>query len=330
MRYRKLGRTDMEVSVVCLGCWAFSGDFAWGPQQEKDSIAAVHAALDAGVNFFDNAEAYGNGLCEEVLAKALGNRRKDVIIATKASRRNLTAERLKASCEASLRRLKTDVIDLYQAHFPNKEVPLDETFEAMEQLKAEGKIRAIGVSNFGVSFLNELLPAHEIASNQVAYSLLWRAIEHEILPLCRAHDVGILPYSPLCQGLLTGKFASPEAVPDGRARSRLFSKDRPLSRHSEPGCEKETFEAIDRIREICESIGQPMGQVALAWLLAQDGVTSVIAGARNAEQAAENAKAGDLQLDADVLARLDEATRQVKEIIGPNADMWQTDSRLDR
>jgi len=330
MQYRKLGRTDMEVSVVCLGCWAFSGDWAWGPQQETDSIATVHAALDAGVNFFDNAEIYGDGLCEEVLAKALGSRRKDVIIATKANRRNLTAERVKASCEASLRRLKTDVIDLYQAHFPNKEVPLDETFGALEALKAEGKIRAIGVSNFGVSFLDELLPVHQIASNQVPYNLLWRAIEHEILPLCRERQVGILPYSPICQGLLTGKFASPDEVPDGRGRSRLFSKDRPLSRHSEPGCETETFEAIDRVREICESIGQPMGQVALAWLLAQEGVTSVIAGARNADQAAENAKAGDLALDADVLTRLDEATGKVKEIIGPNADMWQTDSRLER
>ena len=164
----------------------------------------------------------------------------------------------------------------------------------------------------------------------MAYSLLWRAIEHEILPICREHEVGIIPYSPICQGLLTGKFASPDDVPEGRARSRLFSKDRPLSRHSESGCEAETFEAIGRVREICASSGQPMGQVALAWLLAQDGVTSVIAGARNAEQAAENAKAGELKLNADVLVRLGEATAKVKEIIGPNADMWQTDSRLDR
>ena len=330
MKYRRLGQSDMNVSVVCLGCWAFSGDFAWGSQDVRDSIAAVHASLEAGVNFFDTAEAYGKGSTETILAKALGPRRKDAFIASKVSEGHLEPARLKACCEASLKRLGSDYIDLYQLHFPSRTIPLADTFAALEDLQKAGKVRQVAVSNFGISFLDQLPARPRVQSNQVAYSLLWRAIEFDILPRCRKDGIGILAYSPMFQGLLTGKFRTADEVPQGRSRNRLFSPDRKHARHQDSGCEELLFDTIGQLRRLCEGLGKPMGQVALAWLFAQEGLTSAIAGARNAEQARENAAAADLELSAEVIAELNRITDPVKQYVGPNADMWQTDSRLDR
>ncbi len=332
MEYRRLGQTDMMVSAMCLGGWSVSTkDFFWDEQSREDSIQALHAALEAGVNFFDTAPAYGNGDSEEIFGEALGPHRKEVILATKIGAQDLADPgSVRRCCETSLRRLKTDYIDLYQVHWPNVELPLEPIYEALCRLKAAGMVRAIGVSNFGVSFLSELLEIGHVESNQLPYSLLWRAVEHQIAPMCVANGIGILCYSPLCQGILTGKFATADDVPEKRARTRLFSGDRPLSRHGESGCEAEVFAALTKIREIAAGIGQPMNLLALAWLLHQQGVTSVVAGARNAAQTAENARAADLKLSADVLQRLSEVTHQVKQLVGSNADAWDHVSRMER
>jgi len=331
MKYKKLGRTDISVSTISMGCWAIIGDETWGPQDEADSIAAIHAALDAGVNFFDTAEGYGQGASEQLLGRVFaGQPREKLVIATKVGRFALTFDELIRHCEASLTHLRTDYIDLYQVHWPSPKIPIDETLRAMDTLLTQGKIRVAGVSNFGVSYLNELLAAGRVEANQLCYSLLWRPIEHEVQPICVENDLSILCYSPLCQGLLTGKFSSPTDVPDSRARTRLFSSARPHARHGEPGLETETFRALAEIAGIARSINQPMNQVALAWLLAQPGVTSVIAGARNAEQARLNARAADVELSAEVLDALDRATCLLKERVGPNADLWQHDSRMER
>ena len=330
MKLRKLGRTDIEVSTVCMGCWSIVGDETWGPQDDADSLAAIETSLDAGVNFFDTAEGYGHGTSEEILGRALGRRRRDVIVATKVSAGRYDKKTVREHCEKSLERLGTDVIDLYQIHWPRKDMDMSEALGAMEALVDAGKVRVAGVSNFGRSFLTEAVETGRVETNQLCYSLLWRAIEHEVQPICASNDIGILCYSPLAQGLLTGKFASADDVPEGRARTRLFSADRPNARHEETGCEEAVFAALDRIREICEEVGQPMSRVALAWLLAQDAVTSVIAGARNAKQARENAAAGDLELADDVLTALARATEPVKQHVGLNADMWQTDTRMER
>jgi len=326
VEYRRLGRSDITVSTVCLGCWPFAGDPTWGPQEEAQSVATVHAALDAGINFFDTAENYGKGLSEETLGRALGRRRKEAVIATKVGRRQPVE--IRSACENSLRRLRTDYIDLYQIHWPSRSVPVADQFEALERLREEGKVLAVGVCNFGVSDLSELLAAGRCEANQLPYSLLWRAIEFEIQRRCVENDIGILTYSSLAQGLLTGKFRSAEEVPEGRARTRLFSSSRPLARHREPGCEAEVFAALERVRATCDRLGEPMAAVALAWLLHQRGVTSVIAGARRPEQVAENARAAELKLDPDVVRELSQATEEVKQKIGSNADMWQTDSRI--
>lgn len=327
MQYRRLGTSDIEVSAIAMGCWAFAGDMTWGPQEDRESIAAVHAALDVGVTLFDTAEGYGDGSSEEVLGRALEGRRDRAVIATKVSAEHLAPADLRASCEASLRRLRTDVIDLYQIHWPSREIPLADTVPALQALREEGKIRAYGVSNFGVGDLGDLLSLTPCTSNQLPYSLLWRAIEFGIRDVCIANDVSIIVYSPLEQGLLTGKYAGPDEVPAGRARNRFFSGDRPLARHGEPGHEEETFATIDRIRTIADGAGISMADLALAWLLEQPGVTSVLAGSRRPEQIIQNAKAAPIELTDDVLAALDEATTPLKEALGPNPDHYQVESR---
>jgi aryl-alcohol dehydrogenase-like predicted oxidoreductase len=308
-----------------MGCWAIVGDATWGAQEESDAIAAIHAALDCGVNFLDTAEGYGAGYSEQILAKALKGRRDQVVIGSKASPNHAGSfTDLVASCDESLKNLDTDYIDVYHLHWPNRSVPIEQILADFDKLKQQGKIRAFAVSNFGKGDLTELLEHGRCEVNQLPYSLLWRVIEQEIVPICTANDISVTCYSPIMQGLLTGKFASPDDVPEGRARTRLFSKDRPQARHDEPGAEAETFAALATIGEVAADLGKPMSQVALAWLMHQPGVASVLVGARDAKQMAENAAAMHLALDEETLARLDAATAPLKAMFGTNPDMWQS------
>ncbi|MCP4166353.1 MAG: aldo/keto reductase [Chloroflexi bacterium] len=327
MKYQHLGNSDIVVSVICMGCWGLAGDFHWGEQDDAASIAAVHAALDAGINFFDTAEAYGDGHSDEVLGRALAGRRDQVVIASKVSADSLAPDDLAASCENSLRRLRTDSIDLLQIHWPNWDIPLAETWAALEMLQAQGKIRAIGVSNFGEIDLPDLLNLGRPVTNQLPYSLLYRAIEFDLQWRCVQEDIGILCYSPLLHGLLSGQYTALDQMSPTRARTRHFSPDWPYIRHDEPGCEAETTAALHEIQHICADIGQPMAPVALAWLLHQPGITSIITGMRRPDQVSDCANAVTLELSAEVLGRLDQATAVVKQKLGPNLDMWQTESR---
>lgn len=329
IEYRRLAKTDITVSTIAFGCWAIVGGFNWGPQDETDSLQAIVAAYDGGVNFFDTAEGYGNGYSEQLLAKALYQVRKDVVIASKASPQNFAPADLRAACERSLQNLQTDYIDLYQLHWPNHDIPIDETLGVLEELKQAGKIRAYGVSNFGPRDLRDaILTEKEISSNQVAYNLLFRAIEWDIQPLCASTDVSLLCYSPLMQGLLTGKFANADEVPEDRARSRHFNKNRVAAKHGEEGAEAETFAAIDRIRLIAKESGLEMADVSLAWLLAQPAVTSVLVGARNAEQSKQNILSARAAVSPAIIERLNAATDKLKQILGPSADMWQNPPRI--
>ncbi|MCD6405674.1 MAG: aldo/keto reductase [Planctomycetes bacterium] len=328
MEYRELGSSSIYVSAVTMGCWAIVGDATWGAQDEREAIDTIRAALDLGVTTFDTAEGYGAGYSEELLAKALADRSEKAVILSKVSRSHLGAAEVKVACEASLKRLRRDHIDLYQIHWPSRKVPLDETLRALEDLRTEGKIRAIGVSNFARRDLSEIIELGRIESDQLPYSLLFRAIEYEVTDLCVANDISILCYSPLAQGLLTGKFATADDVPEGRARTRLFSSERPNAHHGEPGAETETFEVLAAIRRVADGLSEPMGRVALAWLLSRPGVATVIAGARNIAQVAENAKAASLHISADDIDRLTKATDTLKAKLGPNTDMWESQSRM--
>lgn len=313
---------------LILGCWQFAGGSQWGEQPEAASVATVEAALAGGITVFDTAPGYGGGESERILGAALRGRREEARIATKISTQISEAAGVRESVERSLRLLGTDRIDLLQLHWPNRRIEPEAMAGAVAELKAEGKVLAFGVCNFGPLDLADYLAAGLLVeSNQVPYSLLTRAIEEAVLPVCQAHEIGVLAYSPLQQGLLTGKFRNADEVPASRARSRHFRADRPESRHQDPGCEAETFAAIAAIAEVAGELGLPMGRLALAWVLARKGVTGVIVGARNPQQVTENLQALELSLDTAVVARLDALTAEVKERLGPNPDPWLTESR---
>jgi len=323
MNYRQLGKSNLYVSPLAVGCWVFAGGPGWGEQDQKDSIATVHAALDHEINFFDSAEGYGAGKSEEVLGAALLGRRDQAIIATKVSPNNALPATLRDHLEASLRRLQTDYVDLYIVHWPLRDHPIAPTLALLDDLKQEGKIRAIGVSNFGPQNLAEALETGvEVAANQCGYNLCSRAIEFEVLPVCRANQIGVTAYMPLMQGILAGKWPRIDDIPPFRTRTRHFNSARPGVRHSGPGVESTLEAALADIRAIAAEIGQPMANVALAWIAAQDGVGSVIAGARRPEQIERNATSMSFQLEAGVIDRLNAATDALKQQLGPNIDLW--------
>ena len=327
MQYRALGkRSDIQVSPIALGCWPFAGGNVWGDQDDAESIAAVHAALEEGINFFDTAEGYGRS--EEVLARGLKGRRQQAVLATKVSAGNLAADDVISACERSLRTLQTDYIDLYQIHWPNWDVPLAETASALQTLQTDGKIRAYGVCNFAAQDLSEMITLGQCVTDQLPYSLAWRGIERAVLPLCRANGIGVICYSPLAQGILTGRYANADEVPPGLARTRHYSDDRPLSHHGEPGVEQELFSALAKIRTTAADLGEPMAAVALAWARQQAGVTSLLVGARNADELRRNLPSLELTLTEDVLRQLAIATETVKGALGENLDMWYAPSRM--
>lgn len=207
-------------------------------------------------------------------------------------------------------------------HWPNHDIPFADTMDTLLALQSEGKIRAIGVSNFGTRDMPDMLQCGRYDANQLPYSLLWRAIEFEVQPQCVAENISILPYSPLNQALLTDRYRNADEMPFSRTRTRHFRGDRRDSRHGTPGFENETFAAVDAIREICADINQAMVHVALAWLLHKPAVSSVLAGARNRQQVNSNLIAGSLSLSDETVARLDQATADLKAVLGPDPDMW--------
>lgn len=314
---------------MALGCWPFAGGSVWGAQDDGDSIAAVHAALDSGINLFDTAEGYDDDVhSEEVLGRALGGRRSEAVIATKVSAMNLAPDDVRAHCEGSLRRLQTDYIDLYQIHWPNHDVPLEDTMSVLIELRDSGKVRAIGVCNFGAFDLDDAMRHGGVVTDQLPYNLLWRAVEFEIQPRCVEHDVGMIIYSPLAQGMLAGRYAGADEVPPGLSRSRHFSGAREMAIHGEAGEEDATFAAIARVNAIAASAGEHPATVSLAWLLTRPGVTSLLVGARNAAEVALNLPAFEYDLPSDVATELTTATDDLKSRLGNNPDMWHSPGRM--
>ena len=317
-----------QLSKLTLGCWALVGGQEWGDQEETLSISTIHAALENGIQSFDTAPMYGKGVSERILGKALVGRRDQAFIADKLAPGVSTKAAIQEACEASLGLLQTDVIDLMQIHWPDHEVPFEETIEGLISLRDAGKIKHIGVCNFSAKDMQKWKAlGGPLYSNQLPYSLLTRSIEFEIIPHCLEDQVGVLAYSPIMQGLLTGKFKTSDEVPDGRARSRHFNTKRALARHGGPGCEEDTFAAIAEIRNIAENLGVSMTEVALAWVNQQPSVKSTIVGARTPQQIIENIRALELQLEDTVLASLNSATDAVKSFLGRNPDLWSPETR---
>jgi aryl-alcohol dehydrogenase-like predicted oxidoreductase len=311
--------------MIAMGCWALAGDQTWGEQSERDSIDAVRAALDLGINFFDTAPGYGGGLSEQRVGLGLKGLRSRAVVATKIGPESMRPEAAVESLERSLRYLQTDYVDLLQIHWPSREVPLADTWDALTKLRDQGKVRCLGVSNFGPNDLKELLKLGVPVTNQLPYSLLSRAIEFDVTPLCRSAGVGVLCYSPLLWGLLADKYQSADEVPAGRARSRHFAPQRPQIRHTEAGCETETFAALAEIRRMAAEHNLPMSELAIAWLLEQPAVTAVLAGIRSPAQALANARAAEVRLVPALRDALDAVTEPVKRLLGANPDLWQSE-----
>jgi aryl-alcohol dehydrogenase-like predicted oxidoreductase len=321
MEYRKLGATDLRLSAITHGAFAIGGTM-WGGNERRDSVDSLRASLDNGVTTIDTAPFYGYGLSEELVGEAIeGRDRTKVQILTKfglvwdgsnngrgdfffdtenagrpvkiykyASRANVTKE-----LEESLRRLGTDYVDLLQLHWPDSSTPIDETMEALERLVEQGKIRAAGVSNYSVGQLREAVETTTVASNQVSYSMLNRAIEKDLVPYSREHNVGIIAYSPLERGLLTGKYFSGAKLKNDDHRHGYFGQ----------------FDAakvgrlLDALRPVAEKHGSTLSQLVLRWTTMQPGITVVLAGARNAAQAVENAGAAAIALSQQEVASID-------------------------
>ncbi len=306
MEYRQLGKTDLKVSTVTFGCWAMGGHM-WGEVDDTDSIAAVRRALDLGVNFFDTADIYGFGHSEEVLAKALGSRRAEVFIATKGTTRwdqdhkiwqDSSRDYLLSACEASLRRLKTDHIDLYQLHWPDPNTPIEESMGALRELIDAGKIRYAGVSNYNVEQMTECLKHLDIVSLQPPYSLVNRNVEEEILPFCQEHGLGVMAYSPMHRGLLTGKFDETSTFADNDLRSRDGNfKGEQFKRN---------LARVAKLKEMAAEYGKTVGQLAIAWVLAHPALTVALCGAKKPSQIEENVGASGWRLSPEERARVEE------------------------
>lgn len=323
MEYRKLGSSNIEVSAICMGCWTIAGGAMWGPQVEAEAISTLHTAVGEGITFFDSAEGYGAGRSEELIGKAFKSMRDKIIVASKVSQNNLHPQDLRKSCVNSLKNLDMDYIDIYYIHWPNWDIPFAETMGELERLQQEGKIRHIGLSNFGKHDLPDMLRVGRCEINQLPYNLLFRAIEYEIIPTCLDNQVSVACYSPLLHGTLVDKYPVIADVPENRGRTRHFSSlTHTQTRHGGPGAEAETQQALDGIRRICADAGMPMVQVALAWLLSRPGVATVIAGAGNPAQIIANAAVANIKLPADMLEALDAATDGLKAKLGSNTDMW--------
>lgn len=317
MKYRKLGQSDLQASEIAFGAWAIGG-WMWGGADMKAAIGAIHAALDHGMTTIDTAPVYGYGLSEEIVGEALkGKSRDKVQLFTKfglrwdgsqsalhvreegkgkeaelykyASRESVVYE-----CEQSLKRLRTDYIDLFQIHWPDVNTPISETMEALALLKKQGKIREAGVSNYTAEQMAEAEKTLQLVSNQVPYSMVCRDIEKELVPHCIDHHKSIIAYSPMQRGLLSGKFQPDHQFKEGDSR--------PRTKYFKPGNIQKVNAFLDRIKPIAKDHGVVVSQLALRWAIDQPGITLALAGARDAAQVVTNVAAAELKLSAEEMA----------------------------
>lgn len=317
MQTRQLGTTSIQVTPILMGTWQ-AGKSRWVGIEDQDSIAAIQAAVEAGITTIDTAEIYGAGHSERIVAEAVSDLRDQLVYVTKVFPTHLQYDQVIEACENSLKNLQTDRIDLYFIHWPSgafdsKVVPLEETMAALTKLKDQGKIRAIGVSNFSQAQLAEAANYGRIDALQIPYSLFWRYVEQEAQAYCIEQQITIFAYSPLAQGLLTGKFGPQHQFDseDNRASNKLFqgkNYDRAQA-------------ALAQLRPIAERKGITLAQLALAWVMAQPQ-TVAIAGARNAAQVKDNAYATQVTLSASELSEIDAIGCTVTDYLDNNPLLW--------
>ncbi len=310
MQTRKLGGTALELTTVGLGTWAMGGpwQYGWGPQDDDQAIGAILKALDMGINWIDTAPAYGLGHSEELIGRALKQTSHKPLIATKCGilwnekKEKVTClkkESIRRECHDSLKRLGIETIDLYQMHWPDPDEDVEEAWEEMVRLKEAGLVRYIGVSNFDVQQLERVRRIHPVASLQPPYSMLHREVEGELLAYCRDNDIGVVVYSPMQRGLLTGKFNAERLaelpIDDHRRRNADFHEPRFTA----------TMELVEKLRPIAERNGRTCAQLAVSWVLRRPEVTAAIVGARNPAQIEETTVAGDWNLGDDDIREIE-------------------------
>lgn len=313
MKTCRLGHTDLDITLLGFGAWAIGGSgwaFGWGSQNDRESIAAIREAIDLGINWIDTAAIYGLGHSEEVVAAALEGVQNRPYVFTKCERvwnergeigKSLKADSIRRECEASLKRLRVDVIDLYQIHWPEPAEDVEEGWETLNRLKTEGKVRWIGVSNFDAAQLARASTIAPVASLQPPYSMLRRDIEESILPYCLAHGIGTIVYSPMQSGLLTGSWSQERmaALPADDWRKEK-------NRHFQPPLFERNLQLVEVLRTIAARHGATPGQVAIAWTLRLPAVTAAIVGARKPGQLRDLLPAATLTLTATDLAAIDD------------------------
>lgn len=322
MEYRKLGHSDLKVSAITFGAWA-AGGWMWGSTDRNEAIEAIKASYDVGVTSIDTAPIYGQGTSEEIVGEAIKNISRDKVqILTKFGMRwdldkgtlamnsknnegndidiykYAGKESIIFECEQSLKRLGTDYIDLYQIHWPDVTTPIDETFEAVSRLIEQGKVRFAGVCNYDAQQMAEAEKTLKLVSNQIPFSMVNRGIEDETVPYCIENNKSILAYSPLERGLLTGKITSDYKFQDGDHRANLP--------HFQPEFIQKTNQLLDKIKPIADQHNASLGQLVLRWTIERPGMTIALAGARNAEQAVQNARAMDINLSKEEIKTIDD------------------------
>jgi aryl-alcohol dehydrogenase-like predicted oxidoreductase len=344
MKKVKLGKSDIPVSAMTVGCWPFGGGDYWGEQSQKDVENVVHAALDMGINTFDTAEMYNNGESERSLGKALAGRRTEAVVISKIGPSN--CHRVRQHCTDSLQRLGTDYLDVYMLHWPiNKlavehftsdrsiiESPptIEEAYTQLDKLKQEGLIRSIGMSNFGRTQMEEVIRLGvQIDVNEMSYNIVSRAIEAEIAPYCLANNVSIIGSMGLQQGLLAGIYRRPDEVPKHQAHSRHYPDYRGggTSRHGEAGAEKEMFEVLEQLRTIAADLHVHIAQLAIAWILKKPFMASTLIGSRNTDELRMNAEACSLEITDETEALIDRISQPVLDILGNNPDYYEHSSK---
>lgn len=309
MEYRKLGAGELEISVMGFGAWGIGGAPFWDVESDAASTRAILKAVDLGINFFDTAPVYGFGHSEELLGKALKPMRDKVILATKCGlrweketlrsiRKVSTRKSILEEVDQSLKRLQTDRIDLYQVHWPDENTSQRETMETLLEIQDRGKIRCIGVSNYSVDLMREALQYAPIVSLQPEYSLLQRAIEKETVPFCLERNVGIVAYSPLASGVLTGKYDKDTRFRDWRSKGLIgvFSGKGYV----------DNIAKVDRLKEIAQVAGKTCAQLAINWAIHQPGLTTALVGVKNDRQAEDNVKAVGWRLNPELQTQVDE------------------------
>jgi aryl-alcohol dehydrogenase-like predicted oxidoreductase len=302
MQKRQLGYTDLQFTTVGLGTWAMGGggwQYGWGPQDDNDAVAAILTALDQGINWIDTAAVYGLGHSEELVGKALKQTSHKPFIATKCGLLwdekgqviyCLEPKSIRQECHASLKRLDVDLIDLYQIHWPNPDQDIEQAWEEMTKLAQEGKVRYLGVSNFSVDQIKRVQKIHPVASLQPPYNMLHREVEEQILGYCAENKIGVIAYSPMERGLLTGKFTQ-----ERLAGLPIDDHRRRMSDFHEPQFTA-TLELVEQLKPIAERNGKTLAQLAISWVLRRNEVTAAIVGARRPDQIVETAPASDWNL----------------------------------